>query len=347
MKDKILRFEITDRCNMKCDMCWSKDWKHNDLSDKKVAKTIYDFKKNGGKTIVLTSREPLLSKNFKLVVDICKKENLDLKILTNATLITDETAKYIIESNIVSFIAISIHGIYEEHDNITGVHGSLKKAIEGIQNLNKYKRINRTNIPEIRLTTVVSNEVINSIDFIISTAKENLTQLRIQHYMWHPASVKNKHKEYLKKIYGIDDYIIDGFPSECNIDYKNVISMLDYAKLKCKEEKIDLQIYPKMTDDEIEKWYGNNCEQVFQNGYCQHVIDSIRLRANGEISLCQYIDFIIGNIENKTIKDIVSNKLLNDIGENLKEGKIFPICNRCCHIETKELEDDKISNSKI
>ena len=48
MKDKILRFEITDRCNMRCDMCWSKEWKHNDLSDKKVEKIIYDFKKNGG-----------------------------------------------------------------------------------------------------------------------------------------------------------------------------------------------------------------------------------------------------------------------------------------------------------
>ena len=201
MKDKILRFEITDRCNMRCDMCWSKEWKHNDLSDKKVEKIIYDFKRNGGKTIVLTSREPLLSKNFKLVIDICKKENLDLKILTNATLITDEIAKYIIESNVVSFIAISIHGIHEEHDNITGVHGSLKKTIEGIQKLNEYKRINMTDMPEIRLTTVVSNEVINSIDFIINTAKENLTQLRIQHYMWHPESVKKKHKEYLKSFY--------------------------------------------------------------------------------------------------------------------------------------------------
>ena len=284
---------------------------------------------------------------LKEIIDICKKENLDLKILTNATLITDEIAKYIIESNVVSFIAISIHGIHEEHDNITGVHGSLKKTIEGIQKLNEYKRINMTDMPEIRLTTVVSNEVINSIDFIINTAKENLTQLRIQHYMWHPESVKKKHKEYLKSFYGIDDYIIDGFPSKCNINYKDVINMLDYAKLKCKEEKIDLQIYPKMTNNEIEKWYKNNCEKVFQNGYCQHVIDSIRLRANGEISLCQYIDLIIGNIENKTMKDIVSDKLLNEIGENLKEGKIFPICNRCCHIETKEVKEDKISNSKI
>lgn len=347
MKDKILRFEITDMCNMRCDMCWSKEWKHNDLSDKKVEKIIYDFKRNGGKTIVLTSREPLLSKNFKLVIDICQKENIDLKILTNATLLTDEIAKYIIKSNIVSFIAISIHGIHEEHDNITGVHGSLKKTIEGIQNLNKYKRINMVDMPEIRLTTVVSNEVINSIDFIINTAKENLTQLRIQHYMWHPESVKKKHKEYLKKNYGIDDYIIDGFPSKCNIDYKNVINMLQYAKLKCKEEKIDLQIYPKMTNDEIEKWYSDNCEHVFLDGHCKHVIDSIRLRANGEISLCQYIDLITGNIENKTMKDILSDKSLNYIGKNLKDGKIFPICNRCCHIETKEEKEEKISNSKI
>ena len=39
----------------------------------------------------------------------------------------------------------------------------MKKTIEGIQNLNKYKRINMTDMPEIRLTTVVSNEVINSL----------------------------------------------------------------------------------------------------------------------------------------------------------------------------------------
>ena len=45
MKDKILRFEITDRCNMRCDMCWSKEWTHNDLSGKKVEKILYDFRK--------------------------------------------------------------------------------------------------------------------------------------------------------------------------------------------------------------------------------------------------------------------------------------------------------------
>lgn len=347
MKDKILRFEITDKCNMKCAMCWSKEWKHEDLDDDKLKKIIYDFKKNAGNTIVLTSREPLLSVNFKKVVDICKKEKLDLKILTNATLITEELAKYIVESNVVSFIAVSIHGKYDEHDKITGVNGSLIKAIKGIERLNKYKKINLVSLPEIRLTTVVSNDVINSIDFIIDVAKENFTQLRIQHYMWHSKTVKERHKKYLKVNYNVDDNIIDGFQSQCNINGKDVITMLEYAKLKCKKENIDLQIYPSMTNKEIESWYDNDYENVFKNGYCNHVGSSIRLRANGEISLCQYIDIIIGNVLDMEIKDVLSDKLLNKINEELRKGKIFPICNRCCHIESGEIKKENINNSEI
>lgn len=347
MKDKILRFEITDKCNLKCEMCWSKEWNHQEISKEKVEEIICNFKSNGGKIVVLTSREPLASKNFLLVVKLCKEKNLDLKILTNATMLTDNIAKYIVESNVVSFIAVSIHGNYKEHDKVTGVQGSLQRAIEGVKRINYYKNIYKKSLPEIRLTTVVSNEVINSIDFIIEIAKENLSQLRIQHYMWHSKKVKEEHKKYLKDQYNVNDDIIDGFSSKCDIDSKKVIDMIDYAKIKCKKNNIDLQIYPKMTNEEIEKWYNDKEEKVFEKGYCEHVIDSIRLRANGEVSLCQYIDIIIGNINDKKINDIVSNKLFNEIGKNLKNGKIFPICNRCCHIETMKVNEDTINNSKI
>ena len=29
---KVLRLEITDKCNLKCAMCWSTDWNHADLT---------------------------------------------------------------------------------------------------------------------------------------------------------------------------------------------------------------------------------------------------------------------------------------------------------------------------
>lgn len=347
MQNKILRFEITDRCNMRCKMCWSKDWKHKDLEQEEVEKLIYNFKNSGGKTIVLTSREPLLSSNFKLVVDICKKEKIDLKILTNATLITDEIAKYIVESNIISFIAISVHGSNNEHDKITGIEGSLDKTIKGIEKLDKYKKINKTDYPEIRLTTVISKEVMASIDFIINLAKMNNTQLRIQHLMWHPTKIKEKHKKIIKEKYQLNDDLIDGFNSECEIESSNVIEIISYVEEKCKNDGIDFQIYPKMTNEEIEKWYDSECESVFENGYCEHVKDSIRVRANGEVSLCQYIDILFGNVTDRNLQEIYSDKKLEEIAHNLQNGEIFPICNRCCHIESRKVKNDTISNLKI
>lgn len=347
MQNKILRFEITDRCNMRCQMCWSKDWKHQDLDKQKVEELIYDFKNNGGKTVVLTSREPLLSSNFKTVVEICKQEKLDLKILTNATLITDEIAKYIIESNIISFIAISVHGREEKHDMITGVVGSLERTIKGIERLDKYRKLNKTNKPEIRLTTVISKEIMNSIDFIIDLAKENNTQLRIQHLMWHPTRIKERHKKTIKEKYGIEDNVIDGFKSECNIKGNDVIELINYIEEKCKIENVDFQIYPKMTKEEIKKWYDSECDSVFDNGYCEHVEDSIRVRANGEVSLCQYIDILFGNVTNRSLVDIVHDKRFKEIENNLKRGKLFHICNRCCHVESRKVKNDEIANVKI
>ena len=66
---KILRFEITDKCNQKCDMCWSTDWEHKDLEWPFVEKMIIDYSNMYPKGIVvLTSREPLLSSNFEKVL---------------------------------------------------------------------------------------------------------------------------------------------------------------------------------------------------------------------------------------------------------------------------------------
>ena len=28
---RVLRFEITDKCNLNCEMCWSTNWKHEDM----------------------------------------------------------------------------------------------------------------------------------------------------------------------------------------------------------------------------------------------------------------------------------------------------------------------------
>ena len=47
---RVLRFEITDKCNLNCEMCWSTNWKHEDMEMTTIKKIIEDFsrhEKNG------------------------------------------------------------------------------------------------------------------------------------------------------------------------------------------------------------------------------------------------------------------------------------------------------------
>lgn len=345
--EKILRFELTDNCNLRCSMCWSRSWTHKEMKYDQIKRIILDFKSNSGQTVVLTSREPLLSKSFRSIIELCDAEELDLKILTNGTLITGELAEYIVKSKSVSYLAISLHGNEKVHDSITGVPGSFQMAITGLKRINKYKIENRKKYPEVRITSVISAELFDAIEEIIALASETHSQLRIQHYMWHPEWIKKLHKESLLDIYNIKDDIIEGFSSNCDIDADTVVSQLKQISYQCKKRGIDLQVYPKLVTHEIERWYSHDSVLVFSEASCNHVSDSLRLRANGDVSLCQYIDIPIGNATNQDLKSIISNSRYAEIAEALKKGKLFPICNRCCHVKSKCGSPHSISNAEI
>lgn len=345
--NKVLRFEITDRCNLRCWMCWSTNWKHLDMTYTEIERIILNYKKEQGKTVVLTSREPLLSPNIKDVLDLCKREKLNVKLLTNGTLISDKMAKYLVDLDIISFVAVSIHGMSSIHDSVTHVSGSWERAITGIKNIQKYKKMTHRVFPEVRITSVVSTSLLNDIDNIIDMAENTGCQLRIQHFMWHPQISKKRHKAFLFDKYGFKDDLIDGFSSECSVDADYVIERLEYAKKKSGSLGIDLQIYPKLNYDEITIWYGSSSIEVFKKARCRHVMNSIRLRANGNVTLCQYIDLSLGNFKDDSFYKIINNSMYHEISNVLLNGGIFPICNRCCHIESFATEEDSISNALI
>ncbi len=345
--NKILRFEITDRCNLRCEMCWSTEWAHREMTYEQIEKIIMEYRINGGGVVVLTSREPLLYREIKKVLALCNGVGLDIKLLTNGTLINEEMAEYIVLESGISFISVSVHGNEEVHDTVTGVHGSLKRIITALENLNYYKQKYNKNKPELRITSVITNELLESMEFVFSIVKNNNIQLRLQHYMWHSEETKLEHKKILIEQYGVNDDLIDGFNSICNINPSLVIRKLDKYKKMCWRENIDFQIYPAMSEEEIVTWYSSNKIRVFEKAHCCHVKDSIRLRANGEVVLCQYIDITIGELVSGSIQGIVNNELFTQITNRLISGELFPLCYRCCHVESDLIEKVDLANGDI
>ena len=104
---------------------------------------------------------------------------------------------------------------------------------------------------EIRITSVISKDLINSVDEIVNIASMLNVDIRLQHIMWHSEETKIKNKFVLKQEFNYDDNIIDGFLSKCPIDVNEIKEIIRTFKYKTKERNVDLQIYPNLTDVEL------------------------------------------------------------------------------------------------
>lgn len=341
--EKVLRFEITDRCNQNCDMCWSNEWNHKEMKFSIIEKMLYDYASvypNG--IVVLTSREPLLSPFFKDTVSLTKKLGLRCKLLTNGTLLTDDMCSFIVNSNI-DFISISIHGDMNYHNNLVHKSNSYQKIIEGLEKINYYKeKFNRDDL-EIRITSVMNPNLANSIQEILYLCFKYKTTFRLQHYMWHDMNASLKNKELLMKSLNYDDSISSDFPSLPSVNPNEALNITKKAYLYSGIYGVDFQGYPNLNESEINDWY--SCSYGDSLGkYCDHASSSIRVRANGDVSLCQYINYKIGSVIDNSIIDL--NKKYQEVTKSLDRGELYPICNRCCHVRVKKLVKSSL-NGKI
>lgn len=100
----------------------------------KFEEYIKDKPLNG--QVNLTGGEPLLHPDFFEFAGEIRRRGFHLAILTNGTLIDEETAKKIKELSPV-FVQVSLDGIKESHDKVRG-EGNFDKALWGIDNLKRH-----------------------------------------------------------------------------------------------------------------------------------------------------------------------------------------------------------------
>lgn len=141
---------LTEHCNLHCKHCYARQMSHNavELTGIEIESYLSNFYAAGGKNITLSGGEPLMSNDLKRILTISKA--VDVRLLTNGTLIDDEFASFINEFNIS--IQVSIDGSNEVvHDSNRG-KGSFRAAMMGIEKLQKRGLKNRINL----CTTILS-----------------------------------------------------------------------------------------------------------------------------------------------------------------------------------------------
>lgn len=137
MHRHFLQWHITHECNLQCLHCYQED-RHFAMPYAEMAETLDKYKEyikaEGFEgQINLTGGEPLLHPDFfKIAADI-RSLGIRLGILTNGTMINEDTAKALAGLTPV-FVQVSLDGSEKVHDRIRG-EGSFKKALKGIDHL--------------------------------------------------------------------------------------------------------------------------------------------------------------------------------------------------------------------
>ena len=207
----ILEIEITKRCNLNCKHCYVGGNQVIDLEDNWIEKKIEQANDLGVNRLVFTGGEPLLHKRIFEFAHFAKKIGIpDVALLTNGTLITEETAK---KCRVFSGIQMSLDGLPNKPATLRKDYFTqLENAITLLQKndipITLYVTINRGNLDiindsinyalekrckiafnclipvrkELQMLVPQSNELKSVFSDIVSVAKKNPNVILSHHF---------------------------------------------------------------------------------------------------------------------------------------------------------------------
>lgn len=136
--NKILLWELTNRCNLCCPYCHVDfDLKKDTLIEKeRIGELLKEFKEQNFKTIIISGGEPLLYKDLWWFMEEASSLSFDLDICTNGTLLDDERVNLL--SRYIKKITVTMDSFDEQIFNtMKGSNSAYKKVVSGLKRLIK------------------------------------------------------------------------------------------------------------------------------------------------------------------------------------------------------------------
>ncbi len=298
---RILAYNITDKCNLKCPHCFAED-KRKELNTDECKEVLRQAKENGCVRVILCGKEPLLRKDIFDILSYIRALDMDVELMTNGVLINQSIINKL--QNVgVKRVQISIDGFEKTHDKIRGKKGAFQAAINSIRLLleNGFK----TSVNTVILREN-SNELLGLIDYFINDF-QGISELRFSRFI--PTMIEKPDFEYFN-IY------IDGI--------KKIVKYLASVK---KVYHIEIEDNPIIFENIIP----HSLKDLIIYTPCGVITHTIDVLNNGDVVFCVPMGshkkpYIHGNVLKDGLGNIIKNiRKYNDI--NVDDE----VCRNCEH----------------
>lgn len=275
----VLSYNVTRECNMKCSHCYinATDKKLEDELTTQEAKALIDqIHQVSSPLLILSGGEPLLRPDIFELIEYGSKKGLKMGLGSNGYLIDDSVAKKLKDAGIAT-VSISLDSnIPAQHDEFRGVTGAWEKAVNACKVLRKKGVL-------VQVNTTLTHDNFNQIDDIMTLAES--------------IGVENFHLFFLVPT-GRGVKLTDISPQK----YEEMIT-----KTFAKVHKHRLNVRPSCAPQfmRIAQGMGLDMRQWIRG--CIAGLHYCRIYANGEVTPCPYLPIKLGNIKEKSFKEIWTN----------------------------------------
>ncbi len=288
-----IELEFTKKCNLRCLYCYSSAGEpaKNELSIDELKSVIYQAKELGAKKIVLLGGgEPLLYDGLENIINYIKSIGLDQVLFTNGTLISRELAKFLFK-NKVSVIVKHNSLNADIQDMLAGVKGSFKNIRKGLELLIETGYPAR-DVP-LGIQTIICRQNINELPLMWIWARENGIIPYFEMLTYQGRAKEN---------------------SNLNVSSSEVKTIFEHLEM-IDSEKFGIT------------W---NLRPTIAAFSCKRHLYSCLINSQGYVQPCSGIDMTIGNLREKTLKEVLrKSSIINNL-RNIYE-KIEGFCRTCEH----------------
>lgn len=331
--------ELTYRCNLNCPYCYLGHNRHKEeLTTSEWLNVLSQIPWYG--LITLVGGEPFLRNDFVDILRYSSKKVFGkVNVVSNGTLLNEEYIDEMIKSKIVLF-SVSLDGWGKTHDLNRNKEGIFDKITNNLEIINKKRHKSPTMI-DIKTIVLKNNieDIYKLYEYCTKMGFEYLSVsfLRSNGLKQNAILQDDFTSIFYEEPYDIDpyfdlDHFLNVYKRICELSKKSPTRIRFSPKFEGGGHIKEIERIRNFFNPEDKNDLKRHPKDIYYP--CKYPYSNIMINPSGDVYPC--LSFKIGNVKEKSIKELFNTPKYRCFRKNLKYSKAFTSCQMCCELKVKD-----------